>query len=294
MGETIYNVTFDMLNEESQERIISNNPSEEMLLEATTSQYAAVRELAVRSGKLSNEALNKMLEKESDKTVSEIILKYLVKSNIITRNISSPNVLVRQRTAEDSETSSEDLTKMLQNEENYGIIKAIIENPNFVETPENMDILLNREDDWEIRLLAAESDTTTAESLISRLKSEYEDDEDVISAIFDNLSKRGLSDVPFSKDFSSVLVRMEYARRTENPKYLYEALMEELNNSDYMDFDVIEEICNNDKFGESPKTAKIYKIFAVFDENSIDSVYDFKTLVDMLIEKEDIDKDSWY
>lgn len=294
MSETIYNVTFDMLSEESQKRIISNNPSEEMLLEATTSQYAAVRELAVRSGKLSNEALNKMLEKESDKTVSEIILKYLVKSNIITRNISSPNVLVRQRTAEDSEISSEDLTKMLQNEENSDVIHAIVKNPNFVETSENMDILLNREDDWEIRLLAAESDTTTAESLISRLKSEYEDDEDVISAIFDNLSKRELSDIPFSKDFSSVFVRMEYAIRTENPNYLYEALMEELNNSDYMDFDVIKEICNKDKFGESLKTSKIYKIFAVFDENSIDSVYDFKTLVDMLIEKEDVDKDSWY
>ena len=262
MGETIYNVTFDMLNEESQKRIISNNPSEEMLLEATTSQYAAVRELAVRSGKLSNEALNKMLEKESDKTVSEIILKYLVKSNIITRNISSPNVLVRQRTAEDSEISSEDLTKMLQNEENSDVIHAIVKNPNFVETSENMDILLNREDDWETRLLTAESDTTTAESLISRLKSEYEDDEDVISAIFDNLSKRELSDIPFSKDFSSVFVRMEYAIRTENPNYLYEALMEELNNSDYMDFDVIKEICNKDKFGESPKTSKIYKIFA--------------------------------
>ena len=292
MGETIFSVTFDMLNEESQKRIISNNPSEEMLLDATTSQYADVRELAVRSGRLSNETLNKMLEKESEETVSEIILKYLVKSNITIRNISSPNVLVRQRTAEDTETSSEDLTKMLKNEENSDVMHAIVKNPNFVETSENMDILLNREDDWEIRLLAAESDTTTAESLISRLKSEYEDDENVISAIFDNLSKRELSDIPFSKDFSSVFVRMEYAIRTENPNYLYEALMEELNNSDYMDFDVIKEICNKDKFGESPKTSKIYKIFAVFDENSIDSVYDFKTLVDMLIEKENADKDS--
>lgn len=116
MGETIFSVTFDMLNEESQKRIISNNPSEEMLLDATTSQYADVRELAVRSGRLSNETLNKMLEKESEETVSEIILKYLVKSNITIRNISSPNVLVRQRTAEDTETSSEDLTKMLKNE----------------------------------------------------------------------------------------------------------------------------------------------------------------------------------
>ncbi len=292
MGETIYNVTFDMLSEESQKRIISNNPSEEMLLEATTSQYADVRELAVRSGRLSNETLNKMLEKESDETVSEIILKYLVKSNITTRNISSPNVLVRQRTAEDSETSSEDLTKMLQNEENSGVMHAIIKNPKFKKTPENMDILLNYEGDWEIRLFAAESDTTTAKSLFSRLKSEYEGDEDVISAIFDNLYKRGISDIPFSKDFSSVFVRKEYAIRTKNPKYLYEALMEELNNSDYMDFDVIEEICNNYNFDESPINSKIYKIFEVFSHNSIDSVYDFKTLVDMLIEKEDVDKES--
>ncbi len=292
MGETIYNVTFDMLNEESQKRIISNNPSEEMLLEATTSQYADVRELAVRSGRLSNETLNKMLEKESEETISEIILKYLVKSNIIIRNISSPNVLVRQRTAEDSKTSSEDLTKMLQNEENYSVINAIIENPNFVETPENMDKLLNYDNAWEIRIVAAKSEVTTTESLISRLKSKDEDDEDVISAIFDNLSNRGLSDIPFSKDFSSVFVRMEYARRTENPNYLYKALMEELNNSNYMDFDVIEEICDNDKFDESPTNSKIYKIFKIFEDNSIESVCDFKTLVDMLIEKEDVDKES--
>ena len=292
MGETIFSVTFDMLNEESQKRIISNNPSEEMLLDATTSQYAAVREMAVRSGRLSNETLNKMFEKESDKTVSELILKYLVKSDITTRNISSPIVLVRKYIAEDSETSSEDLTKMLQNEENSDVIHAIMENPKFKKTPENMDILLNCEGDWEIRLFAAESDATTAESLISRLKSRYEDDEDVIPAIFDNLSKRGLSDIPFSKDFSSLWVRMEYARRTKNPKYLYEALMEELSNSDYMDSDVIEKICNNNKFDESPTNSKIYKIFAICSDNSIDYVCDFKALVDMLIEKEDIDKES--
>ena len=155
MGETIYSVTFDMLNEESQKRIISNNPSEEMLLDATVSQYADVRELAVRSGRLSSETLNKMLEKESDETVSELILKYLVKSDITTRNISSPSILIRKYIAEDSETSSEDLTKMLQNEKNSDVIHAIIKNPNFEKTSENMDRLLNFNDDWRIKLWAA-------------------------------------------------------------------------------------------------------------------------------------------
>ena len=289
MGETIYNVTFDMLNEESQKRIISNNPSEEMLLEATTSQYAAARELAVRSGKLSNEALNKMLEKESDKTVSEIILKYLVKSNIITRNISSPNVLVRQRTAEDSETSSEDLTKMLKTEENSDVMHAIVKNPKFEETPENMDILLNFNDDWEIRWLAAKNKFTTTESLISRLKS-GEEDKDVISAIFENLSERDFTDIPFSKHFSSLNVRIAYAARTKNPKYLYEALMEELNNTEYMCFGVIATICNNDYFVESPINVKIYRIYEIFKRHSIDDAGDFQNLVDMLIETENVDK----
>lgn len=291
MGKTIYNVTFDMLNEEAQKRIISNNPTYYMLVEATTSQYTDVREFAVRSGRLSSEALSKMLENESDEKVSELILKYLVKSNITTRNIFSPNVLVRQRTAEDSETSSEDLTKMLQNEENSDVIQAIVKNPKFEKTPENMNILLNFNDDWKIRWLAAKNELTTTENLISRLKSS-EDDVDVISAIFENLSEREIMDIPFSKEFSSRNVRKEYATRTKNPKYLFEALMEELNNADYMDFVVIAEICNNDHFVANPINSKIYRIFEFFKGHKIINASEFQIMVDMLLEKENFDKYS--
>lgn len=292
MGETIFSVTFDMLNEESQKRIISNNPKDEILLDATTSQYADVRELAARSGRLSNETLNKMLEKESDETVSEIILKYLAKNNITTRNISSPNDLVRQMTAEDSEISSEDLTKMLQNEKNSDVIHAIVKNPKFEETPENMDILLNFNDDWKIRWLAAKNEFTTTESLIYRLNS-GEDDEDVVSAIFENLSERDYADIPFSKHFSSLTVRKEYAKRTKNSKYLFEALMEELNNSKWMDFEVIEIICNNDCFiFKSPINFEIYRIYEIFKKHSIVDAHDFQTLVDMLIKTKNFDKYS--